>query len=545
MNYKFYGNFNDNWGKINMRQNAANFLVISMIVLALCLVTPAQAVDHLGIFELDGNATDDDNNFTLAPDDWETLYYDQTGSPSKFISSVFINDSKSIDDSYFGETTKDITDLDAWNLGNSAPDKGEIQNAYSAAYNENGNLILYFGLDRSAAYNENGNLILYFGLDRFDASGDVAAGFWFFQNPISINHVDDSFNGVHAEGDILVVAGFTKGGTVDTVDVYSWNISETNNLDAEVCGIVNNDTTISSPWPFIDKDGNTGNISELLFFEGTLNVSYFFPEDVVCFSSFLAESRSSQEPTAKLKDFAIGSFFLCDARINITPPTDTNEVGDPHVLTATAEYKTGTTPGWVNATDETLINFSIMSGPGDLDPDNCTTSGSTGNCSVNLNSTTSGITLVNASADIKIPGSSVIFHRVTDGTGENSEPAQKTWVNATISIEPDDTNEVGDPHTFTIHIEKDNGTGWVDAVGETPTITFPDGMPEYVDDSNCSDGTDANGNCTVVINSTVAGVYTVHANATISVDAMKPTAVTPSRPTSMPISLSKQRKRTL
>ena len=38
-------------------------------------------------------------------------------------------------------------------------------------------------------------------------------------------------------------------------------------------------------------------------------------------------------------------------------------------------------------------------------------------------------------------------------------PATKTWVDARIAIAPNATNEVGQPHTFTVTLEKDTGDG--------------------------------------------------------------------------------------
>ena len=52
----------------------------------------------------------------------------------------------------------------------------------------------------------------------------------------------------------------------------------------------------------------------------------------------------------------------------------------------------------------------------------------------------------------------VVLTRTTDGVGANRGPAVKTWVNARISIAPNATNEVGQPHTFTVTLEKDPAT---------------------------------------------------------------------------------------
>src|SRR5262249_46738299 len=62
------------------------------------------------------------------------------------------------------------------------------------------------------------------------------------------------------------------------------------------------------PWSFIDKSRNTGPAAGEFLEEG-VNLSALGLGG--CFSSFLAETRSSQSPTATLSDFVIGSFNTC------------------------------------------------------------------------------------------------------------------------------------------------------------------------------------------------------------------------------------------
>ena len=81
----------------------------------------------------------------------------------------------SADTTFFtGGHSKDAYDVNQWNYGgHGAPDKNELDNAYAAAMFDN---------SVSPAH-----LNVYFGADRFDNSGNATMGFWFFQNPISIN----------------------------------------------------------------------------------------------------------------------------------------------------------------------------------------------------------------------------------------------------------------------------------------------------------------------------------------------------------------------
>ncbi len=60
-----------------------------------------------------------------------------------------------------------------------------------------------------------------------------------------------------------------------------------------------------------------------------------------------------------------------DANIQISPPNATNEVGSPHTLTAHVNVNDGT--GFVNAPAGTTINFTKLSGPGNLSATSCLT----------------------------------------------------------------------------------------------------------------------------------------------------------------------------
>jgi hypothetical protein len=137
-----------------------------------------------------------------------------------------------------------------------------------------------------------------------------------------------------------------------------------------------------------------------------------------------------------------------------------NEVGDEHEFTALVEVGLG--DSWEPAPEGTEVLFEIVSGPGELDPeDGIALTDENGEATIKLNSSEPGITIVKASASLSMGNSLVSVE--TDGEGENSEPAEKTWVDARISIEEDGINEIGDPHNFTAHVEINDGTGWMDA----------------------------------------------------------------------------------
>lgn len=65
---------------------------------------------------------------------------------------------------------------------------------------------------------------------------------------------------------------------------------------------------VGVPWQFADKSRNSGPAAGE-FLEAGVNLSALGLGG--CFSDFIAETRSSQSPTATLSDFVIGSFNTC------------------------------------------------------------------------------------------------------------------------------------------------------------------------------------------------------------------------------------------
>jgi uncharacterized repeat protein (TIGR01451 family) len=305
------------------------FTAILFFLLSLLLqyaVAPVAAVHDDGIFELEGNATDN----SAPGDDW------QNGTPGA-ADTLFIPmsvEGEGPDTSYFkGGGSKDENALSqwAWDDTDVAPDKDELMNVFAAVY-ETG-----------------AGTLAYFGADKFDDSGDAQIGFWFFQDNISLN-ANGNFNGTHTKGDVLVLSDFTNGGDVDLICVYKWDTAAGGDLSGtgcdenssdnlhlvaagaecdvstpddslEVCAAVNpgteNPGTAAHPegfetayWAFTNKDGHH-HYDKGQFFEGGINLSTMFGGDAPCFSTFLAETRSSQETDAQLKDFALGSLDTC------------------------------------------------------------------------------------------------------------------------------------------------------------------------------------------------------------------------------------------
>jgi len=262
-------------------------------------------------------------------------------------------------------------------------------------------------------------------------------------------------------------------------------------------------------------DTATPGVGETAFVKGPLAAGlYGFKAHYLGDNNFMLPSDGPCEPLR-----------VVDAKISISPSTATNRVGDPHVFTAHVEINDGT--GWSNAPTGTAINFS-NTGPlgASWTVNQCTTVAATGSCTVTLTSSTTGVSTVTASTSVLVSGFSLT--RSTDGTGLNSGPATKTWVNAKISIAPSATNRVGAPHTFTVTLLKDtgNGAGFVAAQGEHVSFSLTDssGAASVLNAaaSTCDDAganTDAGGQCTIVFASNSTGKVTGHAASTLTIGA--------------------------
>ncbi|RME85889.1 MAG: hypothetical protein D6775_01570, partial [Caldilineae bacterium] len=207
-----------------------------------------------------------------------------------------------------------------------------------------------------------------------------------------------------------------------------------------------------------------------------------------------------------------------DARLSLEPPSAVNEVNDTHVFTATLEFDYGS--GFVPAPAGETITFSL-SGVGSLGAGSCTTD-TNGRCTVTLDSSATGQSSVTASWNGQIS--------TNEGLADAgaSDSADKTWVDASIRIDPQTaTNNVGESHTFTVTVQADDGTGggMAPVQGVHPSVSI-NPTPGSVSDGCASAGTDANGQCTVVINHTTAGQFSADASVTLNVAGLSVTRST-------------------
>ncbi len=298
---------------------------------SLLTLAPAQAAHSANIntpFELDGNIATG-----AAKDDWATVNTGGGGATHTIVARTGVLSDPAPQTIFAGGGSKDDLNLSGafssaggWkHKSGSVPDKDNIVNAYAVAYNVGGDLII-----NAAA-------------ERFDNSGDAHMGYWFFKSNISLN-ANGTFNGVHSVGDILVLANFEGGGTTVTIQILKWDpgpgaINGTLRLLAGntstpatcatnttvYCGITNLQGGVETPsWGYRSKD-NTTSYPVATFLEVGVNITEVLriagDTSAPCFTSFMAETRSSSSVDAVLKDFVLGNFNVCGVQISKSCPT--------------------------------------------------------------------------------------------------------------------------------------------------------------------------------------------------------------------------------
>ncbi|MDV6250099.1 hypothetical protein [Vibrio sp. EA2] len=274
------------------------------------------------------------NANTAGLPDWEAV-----NDPNSLIgiAEFFAKDKNGSDTIFSGGQSKDEKDVSEWKFRSGSPQpKDDITNAYAMA-----------------AYNDLGELLLYFGGDRYANNGDTHVGVWFLQDSVGIpeGQTRGSFEGVHKDGDILVLISFPQSANGRPyVQILEW----TTNPDATTvadnlveryvtfgdpkddsfvgakCGeeyegndlicAITNATSTPLPnvlgWTYEAKTGETDEFPHESFVEGRLNLTKLFEgRDIPCISTFLVETRASRSIDAALADFVVGSFELCKIEV--------------------------------------------------------------------------------------------------------------------------------------------------------------------------------------------------------------------------------------
>ena len=241
---------------------------------------------------------------------------------------------------------------------------------------------------------------------------------------------------------------------------------------------------------------------------------------------------------------------VVDAQISVTPSPKTNEVGDAHTFTVTVLKNDGSggtqpTPATVGNVDVSVKDTNGAVSSTDFAASTCDDNQPSGDnlddngqCILVINSNTAGQVTLNATVNLTVGGVALV--RTTDGVGANTNGGVKTYVDANISISPAaKTNKVGDAHTFTVTVLKNDGSGGAQPTPATVgnvdvTLTNSNGAASTIDAaaSSCDDNQpsgdnlDDNGQCILVINSNTAGQVTAHATVNLVVGGVSLTRAT-------------------
>src|SRR2546428_86765 len=313
---------------------AAIVITLMTLAIAVPLLKNAFAVTDIGnagVFELDGNIVK--NALTACPTDWGpgpggSGVFTVTGTPNTPAPcggigqpDGWVNDGPhGADATTFTTGSKDILDIAnaGWQCtpSNNLTPKDDILHAYSfAAINTFPTLP-----------NRQGHTFLYAAFERFANNGAGDIGLWLLQDPTvgcSSTKGAVSFSGAHQVNDTLIVAEFSTGGSVTTLNAFRWtgsglaSITATGGADCTTSGsgdnfcAVSNAVSISTPWPTQDKTSGSNTLAPAEFLEIGIDLSAVYPSNLPCVNKFLFDTRTSPSTTATLVDYAIGSVVTC------------------------------------------------------------------------------------------------------------------------------------------------------------------------------------------------------------------------------------------
>jgi len=311
--------------------------VITLMTLAIAIPLLKNAfavtdIGNAGVFELDGNIVK--NASTACPTDWGpgpggSGVFTAGGTPNTPAPcggigqpDGWVNDGPhGADATTFTTGSKDILDIAnaGWQCtpSNNLTPKDDILHAYSfAAINP----------FVTSMPNRQGHTFLYAAFERFANNGAGDIGLWLLQDPTvgcSSTKGAVSFSGAHQVNDTLIVAEFSTGGSVTTLNAFRWtgsglaSITATGGADCSTSGsadnfcAVSNAVSISTPWPTQDKTSGSNTLAPAEFLEVGIDLSAVYPSSTPCVNKFLFDTRTSPSTTATLVDYAIGSVVTC------------------------------------------------------------------------------------------------------------------------------------------------------------------------------------------------------------------------------------------
>src|SRR3989442_5482971 len=354
---------------------AAIVITLMTLAIAVPLFTKAFAltdVGNAGVFELDGSIVK--GATTPLPTGWgnnstsgTTGLFSSTGAtqalPAGGLDAHWVNDGPhSVSDTTtFTTGSKDTLDISAnWACtpSNNITPKDDILHAYSFAI-----------VPQSGS--RTGHLLVYGGFERFANNGAGDLGLWLLQDPTvscSSSKGAVSFTGAHVVGDILVVAEFSTGGSVTTINMFQWvgiskatplgvmNITNAGGADctvapssANICARSNTAPISTLPWSTQDKTSGPNTLATAEFFELGIDLTGLFGSNAPCINRFIFDTRTSPSLTATLVDYAQGALVTCPTpaiSTTVSPPIIT--LGGSAMDTATVTLTAGTVNGTVD-----------------------------------------------------------------------------------------------------------------------------------------------------------------------------------------------------
>ena len=327
---------------------------VLLLLASLLLTGPAPGVrrvsasNHLSpanifqVFELDGDLID---NPPGLPFDWNTVNAIPVSSNvAPMIAHTGLIRDPAPSSIFTTAGSRDNNDITEWRHSTgTVQDKGDISNAYAAAFLQNNELIFVVGADRVEG-------------------GDGTLGFWLLQKRV-VAAADGTFRtgplntdplARHTIGDLLVIVEFSR--SFGTLKIFEWvgsSGSEIGGTLNEVTGTypigsvfaLSNDAPQKAPWLYVPKKGPAGTIPASAFFEGAVNVGVVLPGAAfLCTPTFLVATRGSTSVSGQLQDFVLSSFrpvvsiqdaVTCEATPT-TLPSSLSEGTPPYSLNATA-----------------------------------------------------------------------------------------------------------------------------------------------------------------------------------------------------------------
>ena len=445
------------------------------LVMTMMFASLAFAV-HDETFELDGNTAPDAGS--APPIDWESIFTDSTPAtvggvtvgtlPAGYVDAAFVEDWRmdagafdTSDGTTFATGSKDTLEINTgWACvgSNNVNNKTDITNAYATIVEDASGRILYFGLEKG------------------EDNGNNNVGLWLLQNDVSCPPDSDppgtDFSGVHADGDLFIVAAFTNGGGVSNITAYQWSTAlggidptpvassadcqgpqplADDRLCATTNAAITGGTEFEPAWThFSSKLGINNGLELATFFEGGIELDGFDEFEDSCFTGFIFNTRSSQELGATLFDYAQGDIDTCapELKIDKEPETQTHNVGDSFSWTLTV-----TNDGDGPATDA-LVEDTIPDG---LTIDSVTVSPvSAGSCVVSGQDIDCTVDVAASDGDLVAPEPDVVTITVNvtstlDVFGTSTDGCVSVNNTGTVS-HADDTSTGDDSDTVTATI---------------------------------------------------------------------------------------------